>query len=110
MTAQRVIDTIISGNLVHAECAHNEHHNCILVWSSGAVEQIEAVLELAYDPEISDLRGDLDIARMDARSLADCIYKKFYKEEAPEFVLADDLRGLISQIDNMVAGLVREPK
>ena len=44
-TGQKVIDTIIKGRLCHASCANEPEHNCIVVWSSGAVEQIDAVVK-----------------------------------------------------------------
>jgi NMD protein affecting ribosome stability and mRNA decay len=41
--AQELIESIISG-LLHATCAENEAHGCVIVWSSGAQEQIAAHL------------------------------------------------------------------
>lgn len=40
--AQEIIDQIIESGLCHAECCINEHHDCMVVWSSGAKEQIAA--------------------------------------------------------------------
>jgi hypothetical protein len=42
--AQEVIDLIISGGLLHAECVEDSKHNSLIVWSSGAAEQIGAHL------------------------------------------------------------------
>jgi hypothetical protein len=42
--AQEVIDLIISGTLLHATCAEDAAHGCVVVWSSGAQEQIGAHL------------------------------------------------------------------
>jgi hypothetical protein len=42
--AQEVIDLIISGKLLHATCAEDANHGCVVVWSSGANEQIGAHL------------------------------------------------------------------
>jgi hypothetical protein len=39
-----VIDAIIRGGLCHAQCATNSDHGCVVVWSSGAAEQIEALV------------------------------------------------------------------
>lgn len=40
----RIIDGIISAGLCHSQCADNQEHGCVVVWSSGAAEQIEAIV------------------------------------------------------------------
>jgi len=42
--AQEVIDKIIEGGLIKATCAENEQHGCLVAWSSGAQEQIAAII------------------------------------------------------------------
>jgi hypothetical protein len=42
---QHIIDEVIKGNLFTAVCAESDQHNCIIVWSSGAAEQLEAIVE-----------------------------------------------------------------
>lgn len=43
--AQEIIDLIIPAKLLSArDCAEYEDHDCIVVWSSGAQEQIAAVI------------------------------------------------------------------
>lgn len=42
-----------------------------------------------------------------AKELAENIWSKFYKENAPEWEPCPDLLGVLTQIDNMVCGLVR---
>lgn len=42
MTGEQIINRIIEGSLLHAQCSHDETHGCVVVWSSGAAEQIEA--------------------------------------------------------------------
>ena len=42
--AQEVIDKIIEGGLIHATCSEDENHGCLVVWSSGAQEQIAAII------------------------------------------------------------------
>ncbi len=42
--AQEVIDLIISGQLLQPMCAEDAAHGCVVVWSSGAQEQIAAHL------------------------------------------------------------------
>lgn len=49
--------------------------------------------------------GHLEIAK----HLAVSIWRKHYQDEAPEWEPLNDLAGLLSQIDNMVAGLVKPP-
>lgn len=44
-----------------------------------------------------------------AKRLATYIYEKHYKTEDSEFYLLDDLYGVLSQIDNMSTGLIRNP-
>jgi len=39
-----IIDRIIAGSLMHASCAHDPMHGCMVVWSSGAVEQLDALV------------------------------------------------------------------
>lgn len=41
---KQIIDSIIRGGLCSAECAHDKDHGCVIVWSSGAAEQLEALL------------------------------------------------------------------
>jgi uncharacterized protein (DUF1786 family) len=40
---ERIIDEIIKGTLLTGKCAHDDEHGCVIVWSSGAAEQIEAI-------------------------------------------------------------------
>ena len=42
--AQEVIDKIIEGGLFKATCSEDENHGCLVVWSSGAQEQIAAII------------------------------------------------------------------
>ena len=35
-----IIDAVIAGRLLRAECAHDKGHGCVLVWSGNADEQI----------------------------------------------------------------------
>lgn len=41
-----IIDSIIYSKLMHAQCADEPHeHNCVVVWSSQAEEQLTAMCE-----------------------------------------------------------------
>jgi hypothetical protein len=42
-----------------------------------------------------------------ATRLAEAIYEKHYRDDAPEWKPLPDLLGLLTQIDNMTAGLTR---
>lgn len=42
MNTEALIDKL--GSLFSAQCAHDENHNCVIVWSSGAAEQLEAII------------------------------------------------------------------
>lgn len=41
---QKIIDAIIAGGLCHTECTEGREHPGIVVWSSGAAEQLEAII------------------------------------------------------------------
>ena len=43
-----------------------------------------------------------------ASSLATAIWQKYYMKESPKFALLDTTEGVLTQIDNMACGLVRE--
>jgi hypothetical protein len=42
---QKIMQGIIDGRLAVAKCASDQDHACVIVWSSGAVEQIEALAQ-----------------------------------------------------------------
>lgn len=46
--SEQLIDRI--SGLFSAQCTHDDAHNCIIVWSSGAEEQLEAIIS-ASAPE-----------------------------------------------------------
>ena len=43
------------------------------------------------------------------KNLAQAIWRSHYRADSPDFQLLDDCHGVLSQIDNMVTGLVRAP-
>lgn len=49
-TGQQIINAIIAGGLCKAHCSDNNAHSCVVVWSSGAAEQIEAFSDMAAAP------------------------------------------------------------
>lgn len=40
----QIIDRIVTGKLLHAMCTTDDSHGCMVVWSSGAVEQLDALV------------------------------------------------------------------
>lgn len=50
---QKIMQGIIDGRLAVAKCASDPDHACIIVWSSGAAEQIEALAQ----PDTDELTG-----------------------------------------------------
>lgn len=55
MNMETLTDRI--GALFTAQCAHEDNHNCIIVWSSGAEEQIEAIISGSV-PEWASLMAE----------------------------------------------------
>lgn len=53
-------------------------------------------------------KAEYDDAMREATDLALFLHKKHYKNESPEFDLCDSPAGILTQIDNMVCGLVKE--
>lgn len=58
---QQIIEAIISGSLCHATCAHDASHGCVVIWSSGAAEQIDALVASAAGQKA--LQDELDITK-----------------------------------------------
>ena len=46
---EQIIAIIVKNNLMHAECTVDKAHSCIVIWSSAAVEQIDAL--------VADMKG-----------------------------------------------------
>lgn len=44
-----ILDQIVMSRLFSPTCAENDDHACIIVWSSGAAEQLEAIYEKAKE-------------------------------------------------------------
>ena len=59
----------------------------------------------AATAERDTLAAQLDGAMQEASSLAMSIWKSEFSKEAPEFELCDSARGVVTQIDNMFAGI-----
>ncbi len=48
---------------------------------------------------------DLNLAKLEAESLAMALWNQHYKKDSPNFELCDSVAGVITQINNMTAGL-----
>lgn len=59
---------------------------------------------------IEQLQRELDEAYREAKRLAEIVWRDHYKEKAPNWQPLDTTAGIISQIDNMIAGLVEQLK
>ena len=57
---------------------------------------------------VEDLEESERKARLEAETLARAMWRRWYKEDSPNFELCDSTAGIITQIDNMVAGMKRE--
>jgi hypothetical protein len=67
-----------------------------------------AELHIRYDAQReadSEVKVELEAAMSEASRLALAIWQDFYRCASPEFELCDSLRGVLSQISNMYAGL-----
>ena len=53
-------------------------------------------------------KNEMNEARREAEYLAMVLWRTHYKVQLPKFVLCDSVAGIISQIDNMVAGLAED--
>ena len=59
MIAYKIIDAIIAENLLAARCAHDPSHGCLVVWSSAAAEQIDAIIQSASPVRTESLEDAL---------------------------------------------------
>lgn len=49
-----IIEQIIEGNIFTTICAHDKDHGCLVVWSSGAEEQLEGIVKSQINGSTSD--------------------------------------------------------
>lgn len=70
------------------------------------MEIIAAKVESARCEECSVKDELLNSAEREARSLAISLWKQYYQKESPNFELCDSTAGIITQINNMVAGII----
>ena len=61
----------------------------------------------AFEARVIELEVQVDEANIEASNLAMFLFNKFYKGHSIGFELCDTPAGIISQIDNMVAGIIK---
>lgn len=62
---------------------------------------------MAEDTKIEVTMSESEIALEYAKRIATAMWQKHWKEDSPDFKTFDDLMGVLSQIDNMAAGMKR---
>jgi len=58
--------------------------------------------------KVTELEAENAAAMNEASTLALAIHRRYYLKESPNFELCDSVAGIISQIDNMAAGLLND--
>ena len=82
-----------------------------LTWENViCTEELVAFAKLVAEKAIKEslAQPEQDNTYMYASSLATSIWQKHYIKESPKFALLDTTEGVLTQIDNMTCGLVRE--
>ena len=83
--------------------------NVVEGWTFSSYEQLERFAKLVAEKVIKEaLAQEQDNAYIYASNLAKTIWQKHYMKESPKFALLDTIEGVLTQIDNMTCGLVRE--
>lgn len=59
-------------------------------------------------PEVARLAAELTEGKREAEYLANLLWERHYKNESPNFEKLNTIAGVVSQIDNMIAGLIEE--
>jgi len=63
--------------------------------------------EITSAKRIKELEREQERAYDEASKLAMYIWSNHYRDESPDFELCDSTAGVISQIDNMITGLLK---
>lgn len=72
----------------------------IIALTTGKLEKIDAITK-----ERDEARAEITTAKQEVLGLVTSIWKKEHQSEAPHWQPLPDLQGLISQLDNMYAGM-----
>lgn len=75
----------------------------------GSREDLLEALEKAWS-RIDEERRPPDMALDMAQNLAVALYERHYKNSAPDWRVAEDMIGVLLQIDNMTSGLVPDDR
>lgn len=77
--------------------------------SCGSTQVECAVCAAGFTAPQPQREQEHELALQEATQIATWLWKNFYKEKAPQWEVLPDIRGVLSQIDNMVAGLKYDP-
>ena len=69
------------------------------------LEKKQAILDQCFEQR-DTAEAQLAEAREEAKALAVSLWIKHHRKDSPEFELCDSVAGIISQINNMVAGII----
>jgi len=87
---KEVVDAIIAGKLVRAECVDDRVAPCILVWSANVHEQISHAVATAIEETAKDRRGIwVEFAR-DGRKVVDIIHEPKDAEMPDKYVWCEE--------------------
>ncbi len=53
---QEILDKITDSNLCAAICGHDDSHGTVIVWSSGAAEQLEAIINSVINRRVGSYK------------------------------------------------------
>lgn len=109
LNAQGAVDYTVEAFALNVRNMHYEPQRVMVIPTPDAaiyVSKEDAILFFGLGDIIEELR----IARIEAESLAVALHARHYKEDSPDFGLCDSVGGIISQIDNMACGLIKNKK
>jgi hypothetical protein len=78
------MDAIIGGGLLAPHCAHDKEHGVVMVWSSGAEEQIEAIT----DREVDEVRRKWESDQRIMRGMAQLLKERGISAGASDIIEA----------------------
>lgn len=89
-------------------------NDAIMAANSGYGANFETLRELtrAIEAAVLEKLTKVDVEPVNdwvlayAKTIANCLWADHYKDDAPQWKVLPDLAGVLSQIDNMVSGLV----
>jgi hypothetical protein len=78
-------------------------------YERGFIDGMQKQMQSSVDKAVNRMaQPEQDNAYIYASNLAKTIWQKHYMKESPKFALLDTTEGVLTQIDNMTCGLVRE--